>query len=413
MGVAYKTDSQQVKSQKSLWKQRNFLLLWTSGLLWSFGFQFYYVALPLLIYKLTQSASAMSIMRAVEFIPNIVFGMIIGVIVDRYSRKGVMFATTLLQVVCLATLVVLLMSDNLQIWHMYLIGFLVSTAGYAFGNAQHSAFPQIFAKEQLTEANSHFSFAHTLMSMIGPGIAGMMIAWFSYETNFITYLCILLVSLILVKATLIPKVTTPPKQTNKSSIWSEMTEGWDELVQNKLLLAPTIIILLLNFISGLGNIIVFYAVDLLHATEEQVGYMLSLGAVGGLLGSLAVPRLKKRFPRGKMFLFSMYLVLAGTVLLNFANTWWLVGISQFIRTFAVIVINVNYFSFRQEFTPNHLLGRVSGTSSMLMKLALPLGLFLSGIWAEVWSVSSLFVCCSILMFMLCFALRGNPIKEVK
>jgi hypothetical protein len=109
----------------------------------------------------------------------------------------------------------------------------------------------------------------------------------------------------------------------------------------------------------------------------------------------------------------MYLVLAGTLLLNFANNWWLVGISQFIRTFAVIVINVNYFSFRQEFTPNHLLGRVAGTSSMLMKLALPLGLFLSGIWAEVWSVSSLFICCSILMFMLCFAFRGNPINTVK
>jgi MFS family permease len=412
MDVAYQSDPP-VKSQKSLWKQRNFLLLWTSGLLWSFGFQFYYVALPLLIYKLSQSASAMSIMRAVEFIPNILFGMIIGVIVDRYNRKRVMFATTLIQVVSLSSLVLLLISDHLLIWHMYLIGFVVSTAGYAFGNAQHSVFPQIFEKEQLTEANSHFSFAHTLMSIIGPGIAGIMIAWFSYETNFITYLSMLLVSLILVKFTIIPKVSAPTKNNKQSSIWSEMKEGWEELVQNKLLLAPTIIILLLNFISGLGNIIVFYAVDLLHATEEQVGYMLSFGAVGGLVGSLAVPRLKKRFPRGKMFLYSMYLVLAGTLLLNFANNWWLVGISQFIRTFAVIVINVNYFSFRQEFTPNHLLGRVAGTSSMLMKLALPLGLFLSGIWAEVWNVSSLFICCSILMFMLCFALRGNLINNVK
>ncbi|MDZ5472879.1 MFS transporter [Bacillus sp. 31A1R] len=412
MDVAYQSEPK-IDSKRSLWKQRNFLLLWTSGLLWSFGFQFYYVALPLLIYKLSQSASAMSIMRAVEFIPNIMFGMIIGVIVDRYSRKKVMFVTTLVQVLCLCILVILLMAESLHIWHMYLIGFIVSTAGYAFGNAQHSAFPQIFSKEQLTEANSHFSFANTLMSMIGPGIAGMMIVWFSYETNFITYLVILLISLVLVQLTTIPKVLAPPKTKDKSSFLKDMKEGWDELVQNKLLLAPTIIILLLNFISGLGNIIVFYAVDLLQATEKEVGYMLSIGAVGGLVGSLAVPHLKKHFRRGQLFQYSMYIVLAGTIILNFADTWWLVGISQFIRTFAVIVINVNYFSFRQEFTPNYLLGRVAGTSSMLMKLALPFGLFISGIWAEAWNVSSLFICCSILMLLLCLFMRGNPIGTVK
>lgn len=412
MEAIYKSGPQ-TESKPPLWRQRNFLLLWTSGLIWSFGFQFYYVALPLLIYKLTQSASAMSVMRAIEFLPNIIFGMIIGVLVDRYNRKKVMFATTLLQVVCMAFLVILLFSDTLQLWHMYLIGFIVSTAGFAFGNAQHSAFPQIFGKDQLTEANSHFSFANTLMSMIGPGIAGIMIAWFSYEANFMIYLSLLLMSLILVQWTIIPQVSNPVKENRKHSIWNDMKEGWDELTQNKLLLAPTIIILLLNFISGLGNIIVFYAVDLLHATEEDVGFMLSLGAVGGLLGSLVVPHLKKRFRRGQLFLFAMYLVLAGTLMLNFATTWWLVGISQFIRTFAVIVINVNYLSFRQEFTPNHLLGRVAGTSSMLMKLALPLGLFLSGIWAEVWTVSSLFICTSILMSLLCLGMRGNPIGSLK
>ncbi|WP_316572100.1 MFS transporter [Neobacillus sp. YIM B06451] len=412
MEIAFQSEIEP-QPKPSLWKQRNFLLLWTSGLIWSFGFQFYYVALPLLIYKLTQSASAMSTMRAIEFIPNIVFGMIIGVLVDRYSRKGVMFSTTLVQVCCMLALVLLLVSDQLQIWHMYLIGFIISTAGYAFGNAQHSAFPQIFGKEQLTEANSHFSFANTLMNMIGPGIAGMMIAWLSYEANFIVYLVLLLISLILVQLTAIPKTAIPVNQKGKASIRGEMKEGWDELIQNKLLLAPTIIILLLNFINGLGNIVVFYAVDLLHATEEQVGFMLSIGAVGGLLGALVMPHLKKRFRRGQLFLYAMYFVLAGTLILNFATTWWLVGISQFIRTFAVIVINVNYLSFRQEFTPNHLLGRVAGTSSMLMKLALPLGLFISGIWAEVWNVSSLFVCCSILMFLLCIGMRGNPIGHVK
>lgn len=75
--------------------------------------------------------------------------------------------------------------------------------------------------------------------------------------------------------------------------------------------------------------------------------------------------------------------------------------------------NVVYFTIRQEFTPNHLLGRVAGTSSMLMKLALPLGLFVSGLWAEYLPIPLLFLMSALLTFMMFLILRKHSFANVQ
>ncbi|MFD1205043.1 MFS transporter [Sporosarcina contaminans] len=66
----------------SLWNNKNFLLIWSGTSLSSFGMQMYSIAIPLLIYDLSRSALSMSIMRAIEFFPNIILGLIAGVLVD-------------------------------------------------------------------------------------------------------------------------------------------------------------------------------------------------------------------------------------------------------------------------------------------------------------------------------------------
>ncbi|MDQ0174726.1 hypothetical protein [Bacillus chungangensis] len=77
------------------------------------------------------------------------------------------------------------------------------------------------------------------------------------------------------------------------------------------------------------------------------------------------------------------------------------------------MLNVISFTIRQEFTPNHLLGRVSGTASTFMKLSLPLGMLLSGLWAEWLPIRGLFVISLISITIMFLKLRKHEIVQIE
>jgi MFS family permease len=400
-------------SESSLWLNKNFLFLWVGRVISNFGFQIYMIALPLLIYDLSKSALAMSMMRAIDFLPNIFIGMIAGVIVDRFNRKRIMSLTTLLQVITLGGVVFLIMNGQIAVWHLYILGFVLSTAGYTFGNSHHSVIPQLVSKQQLTAANAKLSFVDTFINMVGPGVAGLIITYYSFEVSFSVYLLCLFVLFLFIQMVQLPYVEKKVSK-EKTSVWTDMKEGIDALLQNKTLLAPTVVTLFTNLAASLFvGVLVFFAADVLQANKKEIGFMYSMGAIGGLLGALLITRLRKHFGRGEIYVWALLAEALSMLILVFASTWWLIGISLFVRTLVVTMTNIVYFTIRQEFTPNHLLGRVAGTSSMMMKLALPVGLFLAGIWAEFLPVQGLFIISTIMFIVLFLIMKNHPFIKVE
>lgn len=394
----------------SLWNNKNFLLIWSGTSLSSFGMQMYSIAIPLLIYDLSRSALSMSIMRAIEFFPNIILGLIAGVLVDRMNRKRMMVWTSFIQALSMFVVILLMNTNQIEIWHLYMVGFVLSSAGYTFGNANHSVIPQIVSKDQLTSANAKMSLVDTLIRMVGPGIAGMLIAVFSYGSTFIIYFFCLILLLICIQFIKVPSLN---KNKGSAFIWADLKEGIDELFRNKILLTPTITILFINFASSLViGVLVFFAADELGATSQQIGFMFTISAIGGVIGAAVIGKIRKRFGRGVIYTYSLLFDVMAMLMLIFAQTWWTIGISLSIRTFSTTLSNIVYFTIRQEFTPNHLLGRVAGTSSMLMKLTLPLGLFLSGLWAEWLPIRILFLISMCIFSLLFIRLLFHPFRNL-
>ena len=268
------------------------------------------------------------------------------------------------------------------------------------------------SKDQLTSANAKLSFIDTLIRMIGPGIAGILIAVFSYTSTLAIYLVCLLIMYVFMQFLNVPP---PAKQKDTSnSIWKDMKEGIEELISNKILLTPTITVLFSNFASSLViGVLIFFATDQIGADSKQVGFMFTLSAIGGLIGASLISTIRKRFGRGVIYTYSILFDIISMGLLLFAQTWWAIGISLAIRTFSTTLSNIVYFTIRQEFTPNHLLGRVAGTSSMLMKLTLPLGLFIAGLWAEWFPIRILFFISMCIFIALFTRLFFHPFKKLK
>lgn len=370
------------------------------------------IALPLLIYDLSYSALSMSTMRAIDIFPTVFIGILAGVFVDRFSRKKIMSFSTIVQIISLSMIIFLIIINSIQVWHLYLLGFILSSAGNTFWICQNSIIPQIVNREQLTNANAKITLSNTLINTVGPGIAGLIIGIYSYQVSFTVFLFCLLLLFIMIQLQKIPNVLV---QNNKSaSVWADMKDGIIALFKNKVLLTPTLVILVKNVANSLIiGVLVFYAIDDLKASKAEVGYIYSLGGLGGIVGSLLILRFKKRFGRGKIFKYSILIDILGMICLIFSNTWWLVGISFFIRLFGGTMSNIVYTTIRQEFTPHHLLGRVSGTSSMMMKITFPLGLFLSGLWAEFFSIKGLFIVSTFLLLILFILIRKHPFANIE
>lgn len=398
-------------NQLHLLKNKNFSLLYFSTIISTLGGQIYTFILPLFIYDLSKSALAMSTMRMVDFLPNVLLGMLAGALVDRVNRRWMLQYASLLQAILSSILVIIIILDIVQLWHLYLLGFLLSTVGYTFGNAKHSIIPQLFDKKWMTEIEAKFSLIGTIVSIIGPSIAGFLLVWFAYEWLFLIYTICLVI--IWISYFFIDSVSTP-KRNKSQSLIEDMKEGVVELFGNKQLLSPTLTILFINFATSLViGVLVFYVVDELGATTSEVGWMYSISAIGGIIGAKAIQPLRNKWRRGQIFVTMLAVDAVALLLFFFANSWWQLGILLAFRTFTSVIINIIYLAIRQESTPNHLLGRVAGTSSMFMKLVLPLGLFIAGLWAEWLPIPYLFILSSIIICVLVIILLRGDFKNTK
>lgn len=365
---------------------------------------------PIILYEYTKSAFAMSMMRMMEFLPNVLLGMLIGVFVDRMNRRLVLQYANATRIVIATLFVFVLTSQELSLWTLYVLGFLLSSLGYMIGSATNAILPQLFDKEYMTDIQSKFAMIYTLISIIGPGILGAMLLWVANDVFLWLFLACHILTTIIVQ--FVEKVPTPIRQ--QSTIIQDLKEGIVELIGNRSLFIQTWTIFFGNFASSLIiGVLTFYALDQLHLTKKELGLMLTIAACGGILGAKIIHPLRKKLRRGQIYTYSTFAEVFILALMFFANQWIMLGILLGLRTAISTMTNIVYLALRQETTPNHLLGRVAGTSSMIMKLALPVGLFIGGIWADTLPIPPIFLISALIILFNVFLLMKVKFTTVE
>ncbi|MGP4072722.1 MFS transporter [Piscibacillus sp. B03] len=398
---------------KSIWKNTQFLFLWTGSSINNLTFHVFVLAIPIIIYELTQSTLAMSTMRAIQFIPNVLLGIIVGVMVDRLNRKKLMMSALTIQLLMIASIVVLLFSNQLHVWHLYLLGFVLYSSSYAFGNAYHTILPLIMQKDQLTTANSALSFMSTFISIIGPAFAGFILLYMSHTFGLTITLAGMLMLLLLTSFVNVPHQRRETRQFDKEGIWQDIKEGWNQLVGTTELWLATLMVLVSNFASSLaGAVLIFYALDSFKINAGELGFIFSASAVGGILASFIAKKSRDWAPRGKLFVWTYYFAFIGQFILFLSAEWYWLAAGMFLLGLQTTFFNIHYLTFRQESTPNHLLGRVAGTSSMLMKSAAPLGFLIAGIFGEFIQVHNIFLVSSIIYLLILLVAMRSPIYRM-
>src|SRR5579883_2460782 len=119
----------------------DFWKFWTGQTISNLGSSFTLFALPLLVFKLTGSALNLGITMAAEFLPYLLFGLLIGAWVDRTDRKRLMIATDVLRALVIAAIPLLAALHLLTVWWVYAFSFAGSTLTIFFNSAEFAAIP--------------------------------------------------------------------------------------------------------------------------------------------------------------------------------------------------------------------------------------------------------------------------------
>jgi MFS family permease len=163
-------------ARTSLFANRDFSLLFGGSSISAFGDQFTLVALPWLVLKLTGNPAALGIVLAVMAFPRAAFMLVGGAIVDRMSPRRVLLGARAVNAACIVVLAALVLAGAIQMWMVYLLalGIGLSTAfAYPAGSA---ILPQLVKLDQLRAANAAFMGMRQLSMVVGPVLAGFVIA---------------------------------------------------------------------------------------------------------------------------------------------------------------------------------------------------------------------------------------------
>ncbi len=349
----------------------------------SFGSSFTTFALPLLVFKLTGSALNLALVIVAEYLPYLLFGLIIGAGVDRMDRKRLMILTDLAQVLVISSIPLLATLGLLSVPWIYAVGFVSSTLWICFNTAEFVAMPSLVDKDDLVTANGRVQASYSAATVAGPLMAGLLVAVVPIRTLLLFDALSFLVSAVLLTRIVISFNVETKEPQEPGGLGRTVAEGLRYVMGHPVLRSVSVMMALVNCVGfTVYAQLVLFAKEHLEASDTQVGILYSVGSVGMIVLALAAGPLRRRLSFSRVTLGTI--ALGGVLILLMALTplYWAAAALWALIWGLVILFQINSNSLWQEIVPNRLLGRVQSVVHVLSWSAIPLGAFAGGFAIE-------------------------------
>jgi MFS family permease len=338
---------------------RDFRLLWIGQLLSSIGTQMQAITINWQIYVLTGSAVALGLIGLVRVVPIIIFSLIGGVFADTHDRRRVLLATQTLMMIFAAVLGLVTNTGWVSAPIIYLLAALTAATVAFDSPARQSLAPNLVRKEHLTNALSLNTMMMQVAAIVGPAIAGFVIAGLGiaavYWMNAISFVAVL-IALALMR--------TPTQENLGAARFSggALTEGIRYVLSARIILATMLIDFVATFFSSATALLPIFAKDILRVGSEGLGILYSADSVGAVVAGTLVVRAGNIKRQGAVLLIAVALYGAATALYGastlFALSFFLLACVGAADTVSTILRN----TIRQLATPDHLRGRMTSVN---------------------------------------------------
>jgi predicted MFS family arabinose efflux permease len=317
-------------SAKSRWRlealhNRSFASIWTAGVISQVGDWALWVGLVFYVYLLTGSTLATGTALLAAVVPQALVGLFAGVYVDRWSRKRTMIVTNL--VLAAGLLPLLEVHSASGIWIVYVVLAFESAIEAFFPPAEGALIPDVVGEALLLQANSIYGSGRQMARLIGAALGGALVALYGLKS----VTAVDLASFVLAAAILLPliepdrrkSVRPPSSEVGWSNRWgrfkAEWLEGFSAARQSNVAWTILVFCTIAYFGEGVfGTLVAPFVEKVLHGSGIDYGLFLSLQAIGGIAGGLAVAGLGKRTdPRRLMPAAAVVFGLADLALFNY------------------------------------------------------------------------------------------------
>lgn len=318
-------------------------------------------------------------LASIQSLPFLLLAMPLGLLADRMSRKRLMVWAESLRALALAVLLLVLLTDQVSIAALAVLGFMAAVGTVAFSVAAPSLVPALVGANDLARANGRLELARSTAFAAGPALAGALIAWTGAPAAFVLS-GMLSVSAVLclrgirepVRAAVAPRHPLLELQDGAKWVWRSD------------LLRP------IMFTSIAWNIAWFmlqaayvpYAMNDLGLNASGVGITLATYGVGMMVGALLAPRVVAALPLGQAILLGPYFSVLAALTMALSLYWpqgWLAALSYFFFGVGPIIWTITSTTLRQTVTPRDMIGRVTSINMVVSTGARPLGAALGGL----------------------------------
>lgn len=384
MGVAVDQGEAAKRRVGGLLRERNFALLWSGETVSSVGSAMAAVGVPLLaVAVLRASTFAVSALTAAAYLPWLLIGLPVGAWVDRLPPRPVLIISDLVSAVLYASLPVAAWAHVLTIGQVLFVELVAGAAGIFFTTAYIVYLPVLVRPDDLLEGNAKLSGSQSVASISGRGVAGLAARAVGTANSLLFNAGSFLVS----AACLLAIRAAGPRQARErvdrtSTLRADIAEGLLFILRDRLLRTLAIYPAVSNMaLGGILALSVLFLVRVARIGVTEVGVLLAVGDIGGLLGALVSRRVAQRVGTARTLLLGVLVAsLAGLLIplteAGYRAAFFVAGSGL---VFAAIASNnIVLISFRQTYTPAQILGRVIASQRFLVFGTAPLGALLAG-----------------------------------
>ncbi|MFP5367589.1 MAG: MFS transporter, partial [Actinomycetes bacterium] len=282
----------------------DFRALWLSATAGVFGTAVAAVALPIIAaVELAASDFAVAALAGMAFLPWLLFGLPIGVWVDRWPRKTVLAWSLVVRILSLATLPAAHWMGVLSVAQLFVVAFVAGLTSVFFSLADQALVQQALTGDELVEGNGIITASGASADAAGRGLAGWLTVSLGASNTLLVQVGASLASLSAIASLRVPE---KPIAVGPRRVFPEMMEGLRYTFSTPPLRAILFNAALWNLGGSMvASLMVLLVVRVLGESEIWLGLLMAATSVGGAVGGLSAKRLTERLGSGRVWRWSM------------------------------------------------------------------------------------------------------------
>jgi MFS family permease len=328
--------------------------LWLANLVSKLGDWLGIIALNLYVFDLTGSATALAGLLAVESIPALLISPLAGVIVDRLSRRRVMLMANLV-----AALMFALLPLMASLWEIYILALLWRVTISFMEPAERSLIPDLVGKDKVLVANSGLSVVNHLALIVGPAIAGFLVASSSAAVAFWADAVSFLFAVFFIYRITGELPRTRLDGHSRPGWFDDLKVGLHYAFNNQALRVLLVTTFVAAFAgAALVTIEVVYIKEVLDGGDVGYGLLYSVAGVGAILGSANAMRWARRFTLTGLYVGTV--LLTGLMFFPYANiqVLWFVIVVAGLHTVPWVLGYILVDTMLQQWVADEVRGRI-------------------------------------------------------